>query len=219
MNQDLKLKLLLGLFVSLMIAMNLLGGKITAIFGIPVSVAIFMIPITFLITDIVAEVMGKKLARQFVLIGVIALVVIFAYVLLSVNLSPHERYSFNQEYRTIFGSSLRIIVASITAFALAQFHDVWAFHFWKQKTHGKALWLRNNLSTFVSQAIDTFVFMMIAFYQVTPKFTFGFIIALIIPFYLFKVAFAVLDTPLVYLGVKWLRGNKNLTNETEINNT
>ena len=212
MTQDLKTKILLGLFVSLMIAMNLLGGKITAIFGIPVSVAIFMIPITFLITDVVSEVMGKKTAQQFVFIGIISLVVIFLYVLLSVNLLPNERYSFNEEYKTIFGSSLRIIIASITAFALAQFHDVWAFHFWKAKTKGRFLWLRNNLSTIVSQAIDTFVFMMIAFYQVTPRFTFGFVISLAIPFYLFKIAFAILDTPLVYLGVRWLRDSKKQKN-------
>ena len=62
-----------------------------------------------------------------------------------------------------------------------------------------------NLSTIVSQLIDTFVFMMIAFYQLTPKFTFIFIIHLIIPYYLFKILFAIIDTPFVYLGVNWLK--------------
>lgn len=114
---------------------------------------------------------------------------------------------------------MRIIIASITAFALAQFHDVWAFHFWKARTKGRFLWLRNNLSTIVSQAIDTFVFMMIAFYQITPKFTFEFVIALAIPFYLFKIAFAILDTPLVYLGVRWLRGSSDLTETKNLDKT
>jgi len=67
------------------------------------------------------------------------------------------------------------------------------------------LWLRNNLSTIVSQFIDSTVFMFVAFYALTPKFTVAFIFSLIIPYYLFKVAFAVLDTPFVYLGVKWLK--------------
>ena len=209
MKTHLKLQILLGIFVGLLIGMNLLGGKITTLFGISVSVGIFMVPLTYLITDIVEEVYGKKIAKHFVLAGVIALIMIFFYTALCVWLEPHDRYTeMNDAYTSIFNGSLRIMVASVVAFLLAQFHDVWAFEFWKKKTKGKMLWLRNNLSTFVSQGIDTFVFMMIAFYHVTPKFTFGFIISLAIPYYLFKIGFAVLDTPFVYLGVKWLRGGK-----------
>ena len=75
----------------------------------------------------------------------------------------------------------------------------------KKITKGKYLWLRNNLSTVISQLIDTTLFMFIAFYMVTPQFTAPFIIELIIPYWLFKVGFAFIDTPLVYLGVKWLK--------------
>jgi len=185
--------------------MNLLGGKIVGLFGVSVSVGIFMMPLTFLITDIVAEVYGRKMAQKFLIAGLFTLGVLLVYTATFVILEPHERYSFNEEYRTIFGASLRIIIASITAFAISQFHDIWAFEFWKAKTKGKALWLRNNASTVVSQAVDTLVFMFIAFYQITSQFDTWFIIQLAIPFYLFKVAFAMLDTPLVYAGVRWLR--------------
>ena len=208
MHDNIKLTYLFAIFIALMIGMNLLGGKITTLFGVSVSVAIFMVPITFLITDVVAEVYGKKTATQFVISGVIALILIFAFTALSVILPPNERYENNDAYRIIFGSSLRIIIASIIAFAIAQYHDVWAFHFWKKKTGGKWLWLRNNLSTFVSQAIDTLIFLFIAFYMVSSRFDFAFIIQLFIPFYLFKISFAILDTPLVYLGVRWLKSNK-----------
>lgn len=206
MTTELKTHILLGLFVGLLVGMNLLGGKITSLFGVSVSVGIFMVPLTFLITDIVEEVHGKKLAQHFVISGVVVLVLILLYTALFVVLEPHQRYGFNEEYKTIFGGSLRIIIASLVAFVLSQTHDVWAFSFWKKKTKGKALWLRNNLSTIVSQFIDTFVFMMIAFYHMSDKFTFWFIIQLIIPYYLFKIAFALLDTPFIYLGVRWLRG-------------
>lgn len=175
------------------------------LFGVSVSVAIFIVPLTFLITDIVAEVHGRAMARKFVLAGIFTLCVLLVYTAIFVVLEPHERYEMNEEYRTIFGASLRIIIASITAFAISQFHDIWAFEFWKAKTKGRALWLRNNASTVVSQAIDTLVFMFIAFYQITPQFDAAFIIELAIPFYLFKVGFAALDTPLVYAGVRWLR--------------
>lgn len=200
-----KLSLLLWLFCSLLIGMNLLWTKITTLFGISVSVWIFMVPLTFLITDIVEEVHGKSVSRQFLKIWVICLFVMSLYTLLFVALEPNPKYASNAEYTLIFGQSMRIIVASIVAFALGQMHDIWAFSFWKKKTDWKYLWLRNNASTIVSQAIDTLVFMMIAFYMVTPKFTFEFILQLAIPYYLFKIAFAALDTPLVYAGVKWLR--------------
>jgi len=204
-----KLQILFALFIGILIGMNLIGGKIISLFGISVSVGIFMVPLTFLITDIVEEVYGKKIVKNFIIGGVISLIIIFLYTAIFVVLEPHERYGFNNEYRIIFGSSLRIIIASIIAFVLGQTHDVIVFDWWKKITKGKALWLRNNMSTIMSQLIDTFVFMMIAFYHLTPKFTFMFIISLIIPYYLFKVLFAIIDTPFVYLGVSWLRKGKD----------
>lgn len=205
MNQQTKTDILLGLFVGALVAANLLGNKITVILGISVSVGIFAYPISFLATDIVAEVLGKERARGFVLSGFITLVLILILTAISIHMPPAGRYAFNAEYKTIFSQSLRITVASMIAFVLSQFHDVWSFHFWKQKTRGRFLWLRNNASTMVSQLIDTTIFMFIAFYAVTPKFTAGFIFSLIIPYWLFKIAFALLDTPLVYWGVKWLK--------------
>ena len=95
--------------------------------------------------------------------------------------------------------------ASIVALVISQFHDVWSFEFWKKKTGGRHLWLRNNLSTIVSQLLDTTVFMFIAFYRLTPRFTVSFIFSLIVPYWLFKVFFALLDTPLCYALVAWLR--------------
>ena len=203
-----RLQLLFATFIGLLIGMNLLGGKIVSLFGISVSVGIFMVPLTFLITDIVEEVYGKKAVKQFIVGGVLTLIIIFFYASIFVILEPHERYSYNEEYKTIFGASLRMIIASIIAFVLAQTHDMISFEWWKKKTKGKALWLRNNMSTIGSQLIDSSVFMMIAFYQITPKFTLMFIVSLIIPYYLFKVAFAILDTPFVYLVVKWLKKEK-----------
>jgi len=200
-----KTLLLLGLFVAALVTANLLGTKITTILGVSVSVGIFMYPITFLCTDIVAEVRGKQFTKQFVKIGLFVMVMTFLLTLLSVVLSPADRYELNDSYVAVFGSSLRIIIASVSAFIMAQYHDIWAFHFWKKQTKGKWLWFRNNISTVVSQLIDTTVFMFIAFYMITPKFTTAFIISMIIPYWLFKVAFAFLDTPLVYLGVKWLK--------------
>ena len=200
-----KLMVLFALFVGLLVGMNLLGGKLTTVFGITTSVGIFMVPLTFLITDMVAEVYGKETAKWFVYTGVLTLLVILVYTVFFVWLEPAGRFSHNEEYKTIFGLSIRMTIASIIAFVISQMHDVFAFEYWKKKTNGKMLWLRNNASTIVSQMLDTIIFMMIAFYHITPKFTVMFIISLSIPYYLFKVAFAIIDTPFVYAGVKWLR--------------
>ncbi len=201
-----KLMVLLSMFVGLLIGMNLLGGKIVSLLGVSVSVSIFMVPLTFLITDIVAEVYGRKTVQWFIYGGVITLLMTLVYVAIFVYLEPHARFAnLNGAYVSTFSISTRIIVASIIALVVSQLHDIYAFEYWKKKTNGKMLWLRNNLSTVVSQMLDTLIFMFIAFYQIAPKFTAGFIISLAVPYYLFKVAFALLDTPFVYAGVRWLR--------------
>jgi len=202
---ELKTDLLLGFFVVALVLANTLGTKITSLFGVRVSVGIFFVPLLFLITDIISEVHGKKKATEFVLISIAVLVFTLVMMYFSINLPANETWGGQEHFAFVFGSSLRMTIASVIAFVLSQFHDVWSFHFWKKKTHGKYLWLRNNLSTAISQFIDTVIFMFIAFYNLTPKFNVLFIISLIIPYWLFKIFFALADTPLCYLGVKWLK--------------
>ncbi|MAF80240.1 hypothetical protein CL629_04140 [bacterium] len=209
-----RLQVLFAIFIALLIGMNLFGSKIISLFGpFSASVGIFMVPLAFLATDVVEEVFGKKLARQFILAGMIAILIVMAYVAIFVSLPAHERYTMNDAYVTVFKSSLRIMTASIIAFLISQFHDVWSFGLLKKKTSGRFLWLRTNVSTVFSQAIDTFLFMMIAFYQLTPKFTFAFVMGIAIPYFIFKVLFGSISSPLVYLGAWWLKNGHQ--NETE----
>jgi len=174
---------------------------------IHVSVGIFTVPVMFLITDIIEEVLGKNVAKKFVGVGLVVMIFTIFITILSV-ISPADplRQYFSQEaYSQIFGVTIRMSIASIIAFILAQYHDIWAFNFWKKVTASKWLWLRNNASTIVSQFIDSTVFMFIAFYGLTPKFDTVYIFSLIIPYWIFKIVFALLDTPFCYLGVKWLK--------------
>jgi|TARA_B100002003_G_C14104389_1_gene531193 uncharacterized integral membrane protein (TIGR00697 family) len=204
-NIEIKTNILLGVFVTALILGNLLGSKVTTIFGIVTSVGIFAYPITFLVTDIVEEVRGRKATKVFIYAGFVALILSIILVWIGINMPPASFYENNVAYKTVFSNSIRILIASIVAFLIAQSHDIWAFNFWKKKTHKKHLWLRNNLSTISSQFIDTVIFTFIAFYQVTPGFTLLRMVQMIIPYWLLKVGFAVVDTPLVYLGVKWLK--------------
>lgn len=202
---NLKTDLLLGFFIVSLVLANTLGTKIISLFGIRVSVGIFFIPLLFLITDIIAEVHGRQKAKAFVYISVFVLLFTLLAMYLAIKLNPHSAWPNQEAYAVVFGASLRMTIASVIAFVISQFHDVWAFHYWKKRTKGKYLWLRNNLSTMGSQLIDTVIFMFIAFHNVAPKFNFMFIVGLIIPYYIFKVFFALIDTPLVYLGVWWLK--------------
>lgn len=202
---DFKLLTLVSVFVGMLVGMNLLGGKIITIFGVAGSVAVFMVPLTFAITDISTELYGKSFTRKLTLAGMITLVVLMVYSAIFVVLEPNVRFSANEAYKTVFGSSLRIIIASIVAFGLAQLQDVLIFERIRKMTAGKYLWLRTNVSTFASEIVDTTVFMFIAFYMLTPKFDALFVLKMIIPYFVLKIAFAVLITPLVYGGVKILQ--------------
>ena len=199
---------LFALFVASMVMVNTLGTKITTILGVRVSVGIFFVPVLFLITDIVGEVFGRKEASRFVNMATIMLVLLFAMIFLCIAVRPNETWGMQEEYAMIFGSSLRMTLASLVSFVVAQQLDVFMFSFWGKVTKGKYLWVRNNLSTIVSQFLDTTIFDFIAFWHLTPKFTASYVFSLILPYWLFKVVFALLDTPFCYLGVWWLSGEK-----------
>jgi uncharacterized integral membrane protein (TIGR00697 family) len=203
--QEKKTNILLSLFIGSLVASNLIGLKIADFTIFEASVGILAFPVTFLITDIIEEVHGKKKAQEFVFLGALTLIFILILTAIAVGLPYAERSLVKEEYDEIFGTTLRIVIASIIAFILSQAHDVWAFNFWKQRTKGRYLWLRNNLSTMASSFFDTTIFMFIAFYGISDKFTASYVLSLVIPYWLVKILFALGDTPLCYLGVKWLK--------------
>lgn len=200
---------LFALFVASMVMVNTLGTKIISIVGIRVSVGIFFVPVLFLVTDIIGEVFGRAEASRFVNMATIMLVVLFVMMGICIAIPPNESWGMQEQYAMIFGSSLRMTIASLVSFAVAQQLDVFMFSFWGKVTRGRHLWIRNNLSTIVSQLLDTTIFEFIAFWHLNDKFTTAYIISLIIPYWLFKVVFALLDTPFCYLGVRWLRGKSS----------
>ena len=110
--------------------------------------------------------------------------------------APTPIWENQKEFSLILGSNLRIVIASMVAYLVSQHHDVWAFNFWKNKTNGKYLWVRNNMSTLVSQSIDIVLFIVIAFYGTGAP-----ILTMIISQYIIKLVIALADTPLVYLLV------------------
>ena len=203
-NLDRKEMFLFALYITSMVLVNTIGSKIITLFGVRVSVGIFFMPALFLVTDIIGEVKGHKDAALFVRMSIFMLVLLFVMTGISVKLPPHPTWDLQSQYQQVFGMSMRMSLASLVSFSVSQTIDIRIFMLFKKISGGKNLWLRNNISTMCSQFIDTVIFMFIAFYQLTPKFTISYVFALIIPYWIFKVIFALIDTPLCYLGVKWL---------------
>jgi uncharacterized integral membrane protein (TIGR00697 family) len=107
------------------------------------------------------------------------------------------------------------VFASLLAYLLAQLHDVWAFAFWKRVTKGRALWLRNNLSTMSSQLIDSLVFNLVAFYLFSEnRMELSQFLILTLGYWMFKVSIAVIDTPVVYALVAWLKRDLQYENSS-----
>lgn len=196
---------LFALYITGMIVVNTVGSKIISLFGVRVSVGIFFMPVLFLVTDIVGEVKGHEHATLFVRYSIIMLVILFAITGLFIRIAPHPSWNLQEQYQQVFGMSMRMSLASLVSFAVSQTVDVNIFLLFKKLTKDRMLWLRNNLSTITSQFIDTVIFMFIAFYHMTPTFTAAYVFSLIIPYWLFKVLFALIDTPFCYLGVQWLK--------------
>jgi len=115
-------------------------------------------------------------------------------------------------YNQIFGLSVRFSIASLVAFVIAEYQDVFSFFFFKKYTGEKYFWLRSNLSNLWSQLLDSTVFMLIAYLGVLPIKT---ILLIIIPWWVYKVFMGFLFTPLSYLGIRLLRGKNNENNPNQ----
>jgi len=193
------------MFIAALVASNLIFQKFFywnpfGLYRFEISVGILPYPITFLITDIISEIYGKKKANRVVIAGIIAsifsmLIIYIANEVPAIENSPVNDATFTH----VFGLSPVAVLASMMAYLFAQFIDIRIFHFWKKKTNGKHLWLRNNFSTFTSQFIDTLtVLALLCSFEILPWSMFS---GLLISGFLFKIIIAALDTPILYIAI------------------
>jgi queuosine precursor transporter len=176
-----------------------------------VSVAIFVMPLLFTLTDVVNEVYGRARARRLVRIGLMVVALQLLAAVLFTALPPSARFAGSEAaYDAIFSTSIRFAVAAFAAFAASELMDVAVFARLRAAMGKKGLWLRNNASNFVSQLFDSIVFITVAFYSLGEPFgsNLSFLAGIIVPYWLVRCALSVSETPLVYLGVRWLRGKQ-----------
>ena len=197
-NNEKSFIILLSIFIGSITIASVLANKIIAVFGLFVPAGVLAYSITFVCTDVISEIWGKERAKQTVLGGFIALVCVLLLIQLSLIWPKAPFWTNETGFESVLGSTSRIIIASFIAYLISQYHDVWAFHLWKRVTNNRHLWLRNNLSTVVSQFLDSLIFISIAFYGQMP------IWPMIIGQWVIKCIIAALDTPVVYAVVIWL---------------
>lgn len=210
-----KFDFLVSLYIFCIVATELMGGKTFPLahigsFVLNASVAIFLLPLVFTINDVITEVHGPERTRSVIRSGLIMIFLVMVFSLLFTQLPPSQRFaSTNAAYVTVFRTSARIAAASLIAFALAEFTDVFVFVKIRQRLGQRALWLRNNVSNFIGQFLDTTIFMVLAFYALNKPLggNIVFLWSLILPYWLIKCAMSVIETPFVYLGVQWLRAS------------
>ena len=206
-----RLYLILGLlFITSLVVSNLIFKKFfyyypleLSIWNIKlfeISVGILPYPVTFLITDLISEIYGKKKANEVVVGGIFASFFAMAIIYIA-NAVPATEWSpvTDELFSTVFGSTAIAVMASMMAYLFAQFVDIQIYHYWKRITKGKHLWFRNNCSTFLSQFADTAtVLLLLCFFGEIDWSLFS---GLLLAGFLFKVIIAALDTPFLYLGV------------------
>jgi uncharacterized integral membrane protein (TIGR00697 family) len=196
-----KILVALSLYLTSLFAANTLGLKIMPfLFDSHLSVAVFSFPIVFLMTDVIGELYGRQVAKWFVRAGFISTAVFMAYSVISLWLPWSADGLWAKEgYNQMFGLSLRMGMASLVAFAVAEFQDVFAFFFVKEKLGLKYFWLRSLISNLWSQLLDSALFMIIAFAGVYST---EVLISTTITWWLYKVGMGLAYTPLSYLGLK-----------------
>ena len=218
------------LFATLLVLTNIIAIKICqapfydsisdVLFFLPVDdngfalpAGILTYPLTFLVSDIISEIWGEKKANFMVFAGFLMSIIMLMIIQISISLPPHLYWviennsfgyvgvdEFSNAYNSVFSLNGKLLFGSMLAYMVAQFVDIRIYHYLKEKTKERHLWLRNNGSTIISQLIDTMIVNSILFYWGFGwDFWLGAQVMLVV--YVYKLIIALLDTPLIYLGV------------------
>ena len=189
------------------------------IFGIKdlsfnLTAGVLLWPFVFILTDITNEYFGKKGVRLLSYLAVCMIGYAFLMVYLAVHVLPAGfwiiqtqngvKINMHEAFNGVFGQGLNIIIGSLTAFLIGQIVDVWVFHYIRKFTGHRLIWLRSTGSTLVSQLVDSFVVLFIAFYLSGPHWPFKQVLAICIINYIYKFFMAIAMTPLIYVVHRWI---------------
>ena len=193
-------------FMTFLLVANIVAVKIIAVESWTMSAGIIAYPFTFLVTDTISEVYGRRTATRIVWMGFAFSLGMLGLVWLANIWTPAVFWEGQDAFSDTLGLLPRIVLGSMIAYLISQNQDVLTFHFLRRLTGGRHLWLRNNVSTILSQATDTFIFVTIAFWTVLPA---NAVVEIMLTQYAFKLLIAAADTPFVYALVGLVRKYDN----------
>jgi uncharacterized integral membrane protein (TIGR00697 family) len=198
---------LYGVVVFSLLLANIMGPKLTVIFGLQTSMGVILYSSIFFATDLLSEKYGRDEAQRAVWLGFFVSVVLVVMTQLSMAYLPSQRpetaafaASVHAATVTLFDYTPRFVFGSMAAYLISQSFDVWVFHRIRDATGGRHLWLRNTGSTLLSQAIDTLIYGLVVWWGLVD---FATAMQLAGAKYVFKFAIAVIDTPFIYAGCRW----------------
>lgn len=226
-RRELVFLVLAGFFICSMTLLNVIGiTRFVQLGPMQLAVGVLPYPLTFLCTDLVCELYGKRRANRMVTVGLVLNFFILAVLYLGQlvpAVGPEARPPWQdiplsgdvglpngtiasgsvELFSLIYATTSGAVFASMLAYVAAQYIDVRLFHFWKRLTKGKHLWLRNNFSTMMSQMVDSIMVISVTFGAAFLRGDMTIAVMLVLMFnnYLFKFFVAILDTPLIYLFV------------------
>lgn len=193
-----------GLYLWVPIAViiaNIQVTKTVELFGLTATLGNIVYATSFLVTDILSENYGKKDAVKAVGMGFFSLIVLTVLMNIALFFTPDSSDFAHGSLATIFSIMPRIAIGSLVAYGISQLHDIWAYDFWKKRFPSvKFIWLRNNMSTLVSQILDTLIFTFIAFWGVFDSTV---LIDILVTTYLLKLVVGLIDTPFLYIARGW----------------
>ena len=200
----------MGLYTSIVLSIllaNLFGPKLIVVLGLQTSMGVIVYSSIFFATDLLSERYGRREANRAVWLGFFASMILLVMVSISLRLAPStapESAAFSARahtaFSTLFDYTPRFVIGSLLSYLISQRFDVWVFHALKEWTAGRHLWLRNNLSTMASQALDTAVYSLVVWWGIVDLPT---ALQLGLAKYVFKLFIAAFDTPFIYWARRW----------------
>ena len=212
----LKLFGIFGLYVYS--ALAVIGGNIQVLKQVdffyspePVALGTVLFASTFLCTDILSEHFGREKANKNVLIGFVSFLFMTIIMLITIGFNPSADDWAQESLSNVFTPLSRFFIASMIAYLLSQYFDIWIYNFLKKLTINKYLWLRNNLSTILSSLVDNTIFSLLAWIILNPnpETLYNVIMIYIFGTYILRIFIALIDTPFMYFSKLFLPKNND----------
>ena len=200
------LDIITGLFVAVLLISNISANKILTIGPFSLDGGGLLFPLSYIFGDVLTEVYGYKRARRVIWIGFICAILMAVTLAIVTALPAASDWPFQEDWKNVLGGTWRIVLASVIAYLAGELSNSFTLAKMKLATKGRWLWSRTIGSTLVGEAIDTTVFMFIAFWGVLPLDLF---IAVGVSGYFFKCSVEVIFTPITYLVTNWLKKQEN----------